>query len=490
MSTTSELGMRDLHADRRRQPVAHRAQAARGHPAVRLLEMEVLGGPHLVLADLGGDVDVAASGQFVKPANGVLRLDDRIGVAKIERPARAPVVDRLPPLGERGRVGLQRVGAPQPHHVLEHVRAVADDAEVDLDVLVDRGRIDVDVDFLAVRREGVEATGDAVVEARADADHQIAIMHRVVGLERAVHAEHAQPLLVGRGIGAQAHQRRGDGKSGQAHQFAQQRRSVRAGIDDAAAGVEDRLLRLAHHVDRAPDAVDVALDLRLIGLVLDLARERIGAGSELHVLGDVDDDGAGPAVRSDVEGLMQNARQILDAAHEVIVLGAIAGDAGRVAFLERVRADQMRRHLPGDADERDRVHERVGEASDRIGRARPGGDEQHADPAGRAGVAFGRVRGALFMAHENMAERILAENGVVDRQDRAAGIAEDEVDSLVLQRFDDHLRAGHLFRHCDPPFVSSFFGSRFGPWRGKPDSRQQKRPARGLGHAPVAGSGS
>ena len=53
--------MGDLHADRGRQAIAHGAEAAGGHPAVRLLELEELGGPHLVLADLGGDVDVLAA---------------------------------------------------------------------------------------------------------------------------------------------------------------------------------------------------------------------------------------------------------------------------------------------------------------------------------------------------------------------------------------------------------------------------------------------
>ena len=237
------LRMRELRADRRRQAVAHRAEAARGHPAVRLLEAEMLRRPHLMLADLGGDVDVAALGQLVEPLDRVLRLDDLVGVAEAEGIARPPAVDRAPPFGERGRIGLMRARAPQPHHVLEHMGAVADDAEVDLDVLVDRGRVDVDVDLLRLRREGVDAAGDAVVEARADADHQIAVVHGVVGLERAVHAEHAEPLLVGGGIGAEAHQRRGDREAGRAHELAQQRRGVRAGIDDAAAGVEDRLLR-------------------------------------------------------------------------------------------------------------------------------------------------------------------------------------------------------------------------------------------------------
>jgi hypothetical protein len=94
--------------------------------------------------------------------------------------------------------------------------------EIDLDVLVDRRRIDVDVDFLRAGREGVEPAGDAVVEARADADHQIAIVHRPVGFPGAVHAEHAEPLRIGGRKGAEPHQGRGDGKAGELDQFAQE----------------------------------------------------------------------------------------------------------------------------------------------------------------------------------------------------------------------------------------------------------------------------
>ncbi len=62
------IGMRHLHADRGRQPIAHRAEATGGHPAVRLLELEVLRRPHLVLADFRGDVDVAILGRLHRAA--------------------------------------------------------------------------------------------------------------------------------------------------------------------------------------------------------------------------------------------------------------------------------------------------------------------------------------------------------------------------------------------------------------------------------------
>ena len=243
MSMTSALGCFDLHADGRRQAVAHRAEAARGHPAVRLLEMKILRRPHLVLADLGGDVGVAVLGQRIEALQRVLRLDDRVRAA-----CRRGSLARPPGVGSastrrsmRGLVGLGARLAPDPPACLvEHMRAIADDTDIDLDRLVDRGRIDVDVDLLRVRREGVDTAGDAVVEARADRiDHDVAVVHRQVGLVGAVHAEHAEPLLVGGREGAETHQRRGHGIAGQPRQLAQQRRSVRAGIDDAAAGVED-----------------------------------------------------------------------------------------------------------------------------------------------------------------------------------------------------------------------------------------------------------
>ena len=74
-------------------------------------------------------------------------------------------------------------------HLVEHVGDVADDRHVDLHALADRRRIDVDVDDLAVGAEEVLRIADhAVVEARADGEQHVAVLHRHVGLERAVHA--------------------------------------------------------------------------------------------------------------------------------------------------------------------------------------------------------------------------------------------------------------------------------------------------------------
>jgi hypothetical protein len=141
--------MGDLHADGRGQAIAHGAQAARGHPAVRLLEAVELRGPHLVLADFGGDVGVATLGQLVQALDGVLRLDDRLG-APVGKQLRARQVSIWAHQSVRaGLLAWWPAAFQDRDQVFQHAAGVADDRQVDADVLVDRRGVDIDVDLLA-----------------------------------------------------------------------------------------------------------------------------------------------------------------------------------------------------------------------------------------------------------------------------------------------------------------------------------------------------
>ncbi len=51
-----------LRSDGAGQAEAHRAQAAGGEPVARRVEVEVLGRPHLMLADAGGDDGLVQAG--------------------------------------------------------------------------------------------------------------------------------------------------------------------------------------------------------------------------------------------------------------------------------------------------------------------------------------------------------------------------------------------------------------------------------------------
>ncbi len=53
--------------------------------------------------------------------------------------------------------------------------------------------------------------------------------------------------------------------------------------------------------------------------------------------------------------------------------------------------------------------------------------------AGRAGIAFGRMARALLVAHQDVADVVLLEDLVIDRQHRAARIAENVSTPLSIR---------------------------------------------------------
>ena len=57
------------------------------------------------------------------------------------------------------------------------------------------------------------------------------------------------------------------------------------------------------------------------------------------------------------------------------------------------------------------------------------------------------MRGGLLVADEDVLDTLLLEDGVVDVQRRPARVAEDVLDSLVLQRADEHFPTGEALGH-------------------------------------------
>ena len=196
----------NLHTDGGGQAIAHGAKASARHPTVRAFKAQELRGPHLVLAHFGGDIAVHALGQGFQALQRVLRFDrlGRIGVAQALHGA--PFVKLFPPLGQTFFVDLAATGLPDPQRIFQNMGHVAHNPHIDPDHLVDRGRINIDMNLLRFRAEIGNAAGDAVVKARADVQHQIAAMHGEVGLIKPVHPQHAQPLVAAGRIGAQTHQ--------------------------------------------------------------------------------------------------------------------------------------------------------------------------------------------------------------------------------------------------------------------------------------------
>ena len=175
------------------------------------------------------------------------------------------------------------------------------------------------------------------------------------------------------------------------------------------------------------------------------------------VLGDVDVDRSGAAVRGDVERLGDDPRDVVGRPDQVVVLGHRQRDAGDVDLLERVLADQGAGHVAGDRDHRHRVELRRRDRGHEVRRARAAGAHAHADPAARAGIPVGRVAAALLVADEHVADLGVVAEDVVDREDDAARIAEEHVRALTDERLHEGVRADpgplggpHLVEHRGP----------------------------------------
>ena len=127
-------------------------------------------------------------------------------------------------------------------------------------------------------------------------------------------------------------------------------------------------------------------------------------------------------------------------ADEVVVLGHRQGDAVDVDLLEGVLADQRGGNVAGDGHDRDRIELGRGDARDEVRRA--GSGRPHADPdlARDPGVAVGGVGAALLVADEDVAELGMVAEDVVERQDDAARVAEEDVDALPQDGLADDVR--------------------------------------------------
>ena len=138
------------------------------------------------------------------------------------------------------------------------------------------------------------------------------------------------------------------------------------------------------------------------------------------VLGQVHVHRPRAAAPGEEERFLDGAGEVVAVLHQEVVLGGGAGDSDIVGFLEGVVPDEVRGHLAGEGDERDRVHERVLERGHQIGGGGPGGHQADADPAGGAGVSLGRVAGGRLLADQDMTDSLEVVQDVVNRQHCAA----------------------------------------------------------------------
>ena len=155
--------------------------------------------------------------------------------------------------------------------------------------------------------------------------------------------------------------------------------------------------------------------------------------AERDVLRNIDHDRTRSPSARDVERLFHCQRQIANVLDEEVVLHDRSRDADRVAFLEGVEPDRVRRHLAGHDHHRNRVHVGGGDTSDGIRHPRTRSDECYSDLTRRPREAVCGMHCGLFVAHKHMLDRVLLVQRVIDVEHGAARVTPEVLDAFGLK---------------------------------------------------------
>ncbi len=386
-------------------------------------------------------VDGLGAGELTDPLDHLLGRQESIGRRGVsERELAAQTLEVGPPLAG---VGTARVGvrAERRIQIDENLAQITHDRNVSGTDLGDLGGVDVNVDDLRVRREVRCLAGDPVIEPGTERHDEVGLLQRQHSGDRAVHAGHAEVLLVRVGERTPGHERGDNRRAGSLCQGEQLLRS--AGADDATADVEHRLLGLRDQLSRSLDLLPVGFGHRPVPRQIDLRRpdeRRLGL---LGILRDVHQHGTGATRRGDLVGSRDRAGDVFGTLDQEGVLRDRHRDPHDVGFLERISAHEAREDLARDAQQRHGVHVGIRDRRDEVRGPRPRRRDGNTDLARCRRVPFGCVTGTLLVSDEDVTNCLVVHEWVVDGHDRAAGKAEDIGHSQEVERTDDRLSARH-----------------------------------------------
>ena len=201
MLMTRLVRIRKLRADRGRQSKAHRPHGARGQKRPRILQRNVLRGPHLMLTDAGGENRLAVH-HLVQTLQNVLGLDQFAGSIVVVRVLLLELVEMRSPgrkvLGETvaGRQQVLRAAFASPTWRPVAALTLPSSAKSISICAIAFARGANSLGFPATRSSNRDAT----------AITKVTVFDGVVGVRRAMHSQHLQRQRIGAVHCTQSHQ--------------------------------------------------------------------------------------------------------------------------------------------------------------------------------------------------------------------------------------------------------------------------------------------
>src|SRR5213080_4200693 len=301
-----------------------------------------------------------------------------------------------------------------------------------------------------VRRKASGVASYAIIKAGAENQQNIILVQRHIRSSRTVHSHHAQVIWSFGWHCAQAVYCRECRNLEVIEQTPQLRN--RAGKLRSCAHERDRLFGLLEQRDQSFSESRLTMNVRRLGVWRKFRRAAEFHLCLQHVGGNVDHYGAGASAARPVKSFGDDCRNFFDTLDQAAPFGQRESHPENVCFLKRIRADQGTTHLAGDADQRNRIHFCVGNSSDEVRRSRPAGGKRNANFAADTRDAFSREDCSLLVAGKNVLDPAAFER-VIQRHDRAARIAEHQVNALGTQALQNDFGSS---KHSRPsPQVSA-----------------------------------
>ena len=280
-------------------------------------------------------------------------------------------------------------------------------------VLVKLGVVDVDVHDCAMLAELLDLAGHPVVEAHTDREQKVRFIGGIVGIDRSVHSQPLERERMSFRESPHAHNGCSHRDLCSLGEFGKLLGSVSG--DNATAAIDERPFGILDQPNHFVNRQILGLLQRLIAAKFQRARiDRLSA-LVLDVLRHVDEHRPWTAGLGDVERLLDDARNVVDVPHEVAVLDHRQRHAEDVGLLEGTPADHFLVDLSRDGDERNRVHERVGDPGDKIRCARPRSGHANPRPAGGAPVALCGECSSLFVPGQHHTDFFRLGQGLMNR---------------------------------------------------------------------------
>jgi hypothetical protein len=165
----------------------------------------------------------------------------------------------------------------------------------------------------------------------------------------------------------------------------------------------------------------------------------------LHILRNIDQHRPGTTRSRDAEGARNDLQQVDGGIDEEVVFGNRDAQAVGIDFLEGIGTDHRPRHLPGDRHQRNRIQFGIGDRRQQIGGTGTRGSHAYGRQTGGARHPLCDEAAPLLVPGQDMVDQFRLRQGVVDRQDGAAGNAGQRTNALSFEQTHDNLCAGKGF---------------------------------------------